>query len=41
MYFEYAADEGEDAALNALAYLFMNGLIDPTTGRYLIQKNIS
>jgi TPR repeat protein len=36
-YFEYAAEEGEVHALNALAILYMNGYEDPKTKRIIVR----
>ena len=40
-YFEYAAENGEVNALNALAILYMNGYNDPLMNHVLIKQNSS
>ena len=40
-YFEYAAENGEINALNALAILYMNGYDDPISQQEIIKQNAS
>ena len=40
-YFQYAADQGEVNAYNALAILYMDGKQDPRDGSWLIRQNLT